>query len=476
MIKNEINIISQYCFGGSDVRLTINNNKVSDVWFFEHPLAYNVIKKYADEYGGIISKNVFEENYGGDGGAEIYEKLANNKCSDGELQYSIDKLRDKNKCDFFKNKMLSITDANSENIEKIIDETKEHMASLEPEFYPQVVTRQMVASGRIESITKAYIQDLVEKKNHPELKTGVYTGYDAIDEMIGGPMRPGDLSCIMASSGVGKSMMLTNIAREMYYNGYNVVYLSLEMGLEEMAYRLVSSYSGVVYRHLSRQEINDEDEKKLKESTIEFANFENRGDITIFDRSYMGGTGWQEMSRVVENRRKEVGKIDLLIVDYIENVDNNGGGENWVELGKVCDQAKSLGYKLGFPVLTAAQIKRAAVDAAKKNKGGVIDQIKTYDAADIQSSNKISNICGTIIALTFGEINGGRPSSYLAKCVKSRGGGNTSDVFEFPHDLDICYVGDGKIVGETSEYVGDGSPADGPYGISLDDDNDAFDI
>ena len=116
----------------------------------------------------------------------------------------------------------------------------------------------------------------------------VKTGFSAIDYATGG-FRPAELFLVGGESGAGKSMLLMNIAIQMWLQnnnilkppneftqGYNVIYFSLEMPYDDMYARFLARMANIPERSildkcLTREE---EDRRKIAERFIEHYPFE----------------------------------------------------------------------------------------------------------------------------------------------------------------------------------------------------------
>jgi len=84
------------------------------------------------------------------------------------------------------------------------------------------------------------------KKNHPEEFTTIPTGFSKLDAIIGG-IQHGELGLILATTGKGKSIMLSNIAYHAIKHNFKVVYFGLEMPARQIAMRQDSRWLGIPY-------------------------------------------------------------------------------------------------------------------------------------------------------------------------------------------------------------------------------------
>ena len=73
----------------------------------------------------------------------------------------------------------------------------------------------------------------------------VTTGFDQIDQLLGGGMQRSDMLVIAARPSLGKSTLAVNIARNAAMSGQTVGMFSLEMSSEQVALRLLASEANV---------------------------------------------------------------------------------------------------------------------------------------------------------------------------------------------------------------------------------------
>ena len=122
-------------------------------------------------------------------------------------------------------------------------------------------------------------QNYNDKFHNKELKRGVLTGYSYLDYIKNG-FNPSELILIAAESGGGKSLLLNNLAIQMwmqknslhsksYTRGYNVLYFGLEM-----------CYSDCARRTLAR--IADVDIYGLRDISLIISNRKGKNRFTIY--------------------------------------------------------------------------------------------------------------------------------------------------------------------------------------------------
>ena len=88
------------------------------------------------------------------------------------------------------------------------------------------------------------------------------TGWDTVDKKLFGGMNRGELNIFAGGSGAGKSLFLANLGVNWALQGYNVVYLTLELSEELVSMRVDSMITEIPARDVFKQ--IDEVELRVK--------------------------------------------------------------------------------------------------------------------------------------------------------------------------------------------------------------------
>lgn len=79
----------------------------------------------------------------------------------------------------------------------------------------------------------------------------ISTGWKTFDDMINGGFSWGQLNYVVAPSGGGKSLALSNLAINWSMMGYNVIYFTMELDKELVAKRIMAMQQGIAYKQIS---------------------------------------------------------------------------------------------------------------------------------------------------------------------------------------------------------------------------------
>lgn len=150
-----------------------------------------------------------------------------------------------------------------------------------------------------------------------EAQKTISTGIRGIDNYIGGGLARQQVTLFTANSGMGKSIMLNNIAHNYARTGHNVVLLSLELPREMIFARTAAITSGNNIKLLR-------DEKLQVASTMEEVRRNTSGSLMI-DR-IRGDANSNDIVSYLTHYQLELEKIpDVLIVDYLDKMTPNQG-------------------------------------------------------------------------------------------------------------------------------------------------------
>lgn len=190
---------------------------------------------------------------------------------------------------------------------------------------------------------------------------GLLTGHKELDTRLGSGFLPGTLNLIMAAQGVGKSLMMCDIATALLKQGKNVLIVSLEMSDYEMVKRIyancldveVSTFLEMPDSEEAREKVRDCYNKKRLEGTLG----------KLFIKDYPAGSFSALMLEgLVERFRQEKGvKFDCIVVDYLgimksDLVSPSAGLYSHIK--SIGEELRATAKKLGVVMVSASQLGR----------------------------------------------------------------------------------------------------------------------
>ena len=252
-------------------------------------------------------------------------------------------------------------------------------------------------------------EDLLHLKKEMDAKEEefVETGFKSINDLtkgnnkeLTGGWRPGSLYTIMGLSGYGKSIFLSNFARDSWSLNNNVLYISTEMDHLDTYDRILKSF----YRVENFDDIVLLKDRQFPSGRIEVVKV-HPNDTTYLDiQNIIDGLNW---------------KPDVLYIDYADELKcHEKSNSEYEGQGIIYAGLKKLAEVNRLPVITATQTNRGAEDGenggTKKwvGMGAIADSTKKIRLVDMlfsitQSVNeKKEHILNLIILKNrFGQSN-----------------------------------------------------------------------
>lgn len=180
---------------------------------------------------------------------------------------------------------------------------------------------------------------------------GESTGIPEIDVVTGG-MKAGELWVVGGQSSSGKSVLMYQVASELLGSGKVVAIFSAELMAREIVGRLLTLRARVKYDSITRpKEVTDIDMRKIRGSLIEMQKTKMWIDAS-------GGQSIDSIASEAERIRDIEGRIDLIVVDYIQIIGGrrNKGDSREQEIASVSGGLKQLAKKMDCPVITGTQL------------------------------------------------------------------------------------------------------------------------
>jgi replicative DNA helicase len=184
--------------------------------------------------------------------------------------------------------------------------------------------------------------------------TGLATHYERLDEMTSGLQRS-DLVIIAGRPSMGKTAFAMNIAENAAIKDQGVVgVFSLEMSREALLLRLLCSTAEVDAHKMRTGSLWQDDTRKVVRAMEQLAH----APIYIDDTP---GISLSEMRAKARRLKQSAGKLDLVIVDYLQLM--SGGGKRFEnrtqEVSAISRGLKALAKELSVPVVALSQLSRA---------------------------------------------------------------------------------------------------------------------
>lgn len=189
--------------------------------------------------------------------------------------------------------------------------------------------------------------------------TGVSTGFTKFDEFTSG-LQKGDLIVIAGRPSMGKTTLALNVAENAALGSkLPVAVFSMEMSVEQLAFRMISSLGRVDQAHLRNGRFGEEDWPRINGAIRQMA----EAKIFIDDTGQLTPTDVRSRAR----RLKREHGLSLIVLDYLQLMKVAGNTENRAtEISEISRSLKALARELEVPVIALSQLNRSVEQRTDK--------------------------------------------------------------------------------------------------------------
>ena len=161
------------------------------------------------------------------------------------------------------------------------------------------------------------IDRINELQRHKGILTGVSTGFKDLDNLTSG-LQKSDLILVAARPSMGKTAFTLNIAQNVAMKSKkNVAFFSLEMSKTQLVARVLAAVAGINSGRIRNGQLSQEDWGKAISALNDLA----EAPLYIDDTS---GLTPQLMKKKLRRLIQEHGELGLVVVDYIQLMENGG--------------------------------------------------------------------------------------------------------------------------------------------------------
>lgn len=227
----------------------------------------------------------------------------------------------------------------------ILDKTEDKLLNL----IKKRRTSQIMAIDKASNVVYEQIQKYTENKS--EL-TGLNTGYSNLNKVTLG-FQKGDLMILAARPSVGKSTYAINLALQVSkVNNAHVALFSLEMSVEQLMMRMFSYQAEIELSKIRSGNLSSDEMLLLGLAKQDLAKlhiyFDEDSSSNIAD------------IRAKCRQLKNEGKLDFIIIDYLQLITSNSNrGNRQEEVSMISRSLKVLARDLGVPILALSQLSRS---------------------------------------------------------------------------------------------------------------------
>jgi len=344
------------CIASGNIDI-IENNQLTEEYFVGYEEERNFIVEHYKEYGNTPDKATFLSKFPDVELVEVNE-------SDRFLVETIQE-------EYLYYKSVPIVQRVAELLKSDANAAAEYMIQATKQLQPNY------SLGGIDIIAdaKQRYEEYLDRKEHQN-DWFFTTGFPELDDAIHGIRRTEELFVIFARTNQSKSWVLEKITSHIWELGFNVGYVSPEMGASSIGYRFDTLYSNFDNKGLMWSGSGVEDEKY--ESYIE--------ELSKKDNKFIVATPNDFDKKITITKLKnwiKKYKLDAIAIDGITYLSDERGqsrDNKTTSLTNISEDLMSLSIEMKVPVLVVVQA----------NRGGVIDK----DAEDLPELESIRDSDG----------------------------------------------------------------------------------
>jgi replicative DNA helicase len=256
----------------------------------------------------------------------------------------------------------------------------------------EVLQRMNTSAGRFQAVQDVHtmgemIDEVLEQyqvAHRNPGRQGVTLGWGYLDEVTGGA-EGGDVVTFVARPGMGKSYLLTSIARQAWLEGNNVLFVTMEMTGPQIARRMLGLHSGINPDYIRRGQLSTYTEGVMHQAAEGL-----RGGPPF----HMLSGSFDKSVPIVDAAIQEFAP-DLVVIDasYLMQPASgkNGRRSQWEIISDVGSEIKQMAMARNRPVIQSVQFNREA------------GRTKEVDLIHIGGSDAVGQISTIAIAIQKGD-------------------------------------------------------------------------
>lgn len=342
----------------SDNELTVNH-------FVGFEQEFNFIKDHFEEYGNVPDTATFLSKFPE---FELLEVAESDK-------YLVDTINE----ELLYYKSVPIVQQMAELLKNNANEAAEYLISQLPNLQ---VNQKTTAIDIIHTSNR--LDELKDRINNKE-NWFFTTGFEELDDVIGGLQRGEELCVLFARINQGKSWVLAKICTHIWQIGYNVAYISPEMSASSIGYRF-----DTLNNHFSNKSLTWGKDNNISE----YENYIN--DLNKKNNSFIVATPQDFQKKITISKLRNFIKqnnIQLLAIDgitYLSDERSQRGDNKTTTLTNISEDLMSLSIEMKLPIVVVVQSNRGGVVEQGSEGSPELEHIKDSDGIGANASKVIS--------------------------------------------------------------------------------------
>ena len=201
------------------------------------------------------------------------------------------------------------------------------------------------------------------------------------NRITGGGLSAKTLTVLIASTGVGKSLVMCHFASSYLLQGKNVLYISLEMSEEKIAQRIDANLLDVDIKDFSRITKSDFDSKVKRLSA------KTQGKLIVKEYPPVSAHAGHFRAFINELKLKKSFTPDVIIVDYLNicassRFKSNGQANSYTIVKSIAEELRSLAVEFNVPIISGTQSNRNSMASSDLNLSDTSESIGITHTVD----------------------------------------------------------------------------------------------
>lgn len=345
----------------------IEDNLLSADYFVGYEEEYNFIQNHIKEYGNVPDRATFLSKFKE---FEIVEVLESD-------EYLVDTIRE----EYLYYKSVPVIEKAAELLQSDSNVAAEYLINAMKELQPSYNL------GGVDIVASAEdrFNQFTDRKEHQE-QWFFTCGFPELDDLIHGIQRGEEYFVIFARTNQGKSWVLEKICSHIWQIGFNVGYVSPEMGADTVGYRfdtLVNHFSnnGLMW---GKDEIDEEEYKNYID------------EIRSRNNKFIVSTPIDFNKQITVTKLRNWAKqhkLDLIAIDgitYMSDERYKRGDSKTTSLTNISEDLMELSIEMSIPILVVVQANRSGVVEKGSTDTPELESIRDSDGIAHNASKILS--------------------------------------------------------------------------------------
>lgn len=212
-------------------------------------------------------------------------------------------------------------------------------------------------TGELHEVTELFIKQLEERYRNGGKIQGIPTRFSKLDVLLGGLKAP-DLIIVAARPSMGKSVLATNISKNVsLYDKKNVALFSLEMGKVSLLQRMIADMTSIDSYNLRDGKIADKQWIEIVQATEKIKS----SPLKLFEQKMT----LNQIYTTCKKLKIQHG-LDVVIIDYLQLISGVKAGNREQEISQISRRLKLMAKELNCVVIALSQLSRACESRTDK--------------------------------------------------------------------------------------------------------------